>query len=138
MDLEPLCRFTAYLNRPEMVADTPRGRRLIGPIVRAELTGDRFHATQAGTSAADWLVMGPDGTTFIDVRIAFRTDDGARLFMSYLGRADWSGGVMSAPVFSTPVFETAHPDYAWLNRVLCVGKGSVFEGGAEYELAVLR
>lgn len=138
MRIEPLCRFTASLARTELVADTPRGRRIIGPIVDARLAGDRLTAAQVGRSAADWLVIGPDGTTFIDVRIALRTTDGARLFMSYSGRADWSGGVMSGPVYSTPVFETADPRYAWLNAVLCAAKGTVSASGAEYEIGVLR
>lgn len=137
MEIEHLCTFTAHLARTEMVATTPRGRRVIGPIVDSELTGDRLTATQVGTSAADWLVMGPDGTTFIDVRIAFKTHDGARLFMAYRGRADWSGGIMSGPVFSTPVFETQDERYAWLNPILCVGKGRVFDGGAEYQIGRL-
>lgn len=138
MDLEPLGRFTASLARTEFVGSTPRGRRIIGPIVNARLTGDRLQASQAGTSAADWLVLGPDGTIFIDVRIAFRTDDGARIYMSYSGRGDWSAGVMSGAVFATPVFETADERYRWLNGVLCAAKGMVSAGGAEYELAVLR
>jgi hypothetical protein len=138
VELEPLCRFSAGLARTEMVASTPRGRRIVGPIIESKLTGERLSATQVGTSAADWLVMGPDGTIYIDVRIAWKTDDGARLYMTYLGRGDWSGGVLSGDVFSTPVFETADPRYAWLNSVVCVAKGRVFEGGAEYEIAVLR
>jgi hypothetical protein len=138
MQLEPLTRFTATLGRTELVASTPRGRRIIGPIADSALEGERLTARQVGTAAADWLLMGPDGTVFIDVRIAFRTHDGARLFMAYTGRADWSTGVMSAPVFSTPRFETEDSRYAWLNPVLCAARGSVSERGAEYEIAVLR
>lgn len=138
MQLEPLTRFTAKLARTEMVGSTPRGRRIIGPIIDSRLEGERLNAVQVGTSAADWLVMAADGTTYIDVRIAFLTDDGARLYMTYHGRADWSHGVMSDAVFSTPCFETADPRYAWLNPVLCAAKGRVFDGGAEYDVAVLR
>lgn len=137
MEIEHLCTFTAHLARTEMVATTPRGRRVIGPIVDSSLTGERLTARQVGTSAADWLVLGPDGTTYIDVRIAFKTDDGAYLYMAYRGRADWSQGIMSGPVFSTPVFETQDHRYTWLNSILCVGKGLVFEGGAEYQIGRL-
>lgn len=138
MELEPLCRFTASLAKVEMVASTPRGRRIIGPIVESSLAGERLEATQVGTSAADWLLMGPDGSTYIDVRIAFRTHDGARIYMSYLGRADWSAGVYGGPVYAAPVFETQDERYTWLNTVLCAAKGRVFDGGAEYEIAALR
>jgi len=138
MQLEPLCTFTAQLSRTELVASTPVGRRIIGPIHSATLTGDRLRATQRGTSAADWLVMGPDGTVQIDVRLVFVTDDGARLFVEYLGKADWSGGVMSGPVYSTPTFATDDPRYRWLNAVQCAARGQVHETGAQYELFVLR
>jgi hypothetical protein len=138
MDIEHLCTFTAHLERTEMIASTPRGRRVIGPIVDSTLVGEHLEARQVGTSSADWLVLAPDGTTYIDVRIAFRTHDGAYLYMSYGGRADWSEGIMSGPVFSTPVFETQDERYAWLNPILCVGRGRVFEGGAEYAIGRLR
>lgn len=138
MQLEHLCRFTAELERTELVAQTPRGRRIIGPIVHSRLEGARLKATQRGTSAADWLLLAEDGTTSIDVRLAFVTDDGARLYMSYRGRADWSGGVMSGAVYSTPVFEVEDERYRWLNAVVCAGKGQVASDGAEYEIYVLR
>ena len=138
MELEPLCRFTASLARTELVVEGPLGRRIIGPIVGARLEGERLKATQRGTSAADWLLLAADGTTYIDVRMALRTDDGAYLYLAYHGRADWSDGVMSGPVYSAPTFATEDPRYRWLNSVQCAAKGRVFDGGAEYEMAILR
>lgn len=138
MRLEPLCTFTARLSKTELVATTPLGRRIIGPIHGATLTGERVRAVQRGTSAADWLVMGPDGTVQIDVRLVFVTDDGARLYLEYLGRADWSGGVMSGPVYSVPTFSTDDPRYSWLNSVQCAARGQVRQDGADYEMFVLR
>ncbi len=138
MELEPLCRFTAELNRTELVVPGPLGRRIIGPIINARLEGERLKASQRGTSAADWLLLADDGTTYIDVRMALVTDDGAFIYLTYAGRADWSGGVLSGPVYSAPTFATEDPRYQWLNPLQCAGKGRVFEGGAEYEIAVLR
>lgn len=138
MHIDHLCRYEAKLARTEMVATTPRGSRIIGPIVNSTLEGERISARQVGTSAADWMVLGPDGTTFIDVRIVFRTHDDAWVYMSYKGRADWSGGVMSGPVFSTMVFETQDERYAWLNPVLAVGRGVVTDAGGDYEIGILR
>lgn len=136
--LVPLCRFTASLGRPEMVADTPRGHRIIAGIKDARLEGDRIRATQRGTSGADWLVIGTDGTAFVDVRIAFRTDDGAFIYMEYGGRGDWSGGPMSGPVYSAPHLETGDERYAWLNFIQVVGKGEVAADGAHYDLYEVR
>jgi uncharacterized protein DUF3237 len=41
-----------------------------------------------GTSTADWVLIGPEGTGTLDVRAAFSTDDGATIFVQYHGRAD--------------------------------------------------
>ena len=138
VELIPLCEFTATLGRPEMVADTPRGRRIIAGINNGRLDGDRLHASQRGTTAADWLVIGTDGTAFVDVRISFRTDDGAFIQMTYSGRGDWGEGPMTAPVYSAPYFETDDERYTWLNTIQVVGRGEVAEEGARYELFEVR
>ncbi len=137
MQARPFGTFTAPLARVEFVGTTPLGRRLIGPIVGARLEGPHLAATQRGTSAADWLLRGPDGTTLVDVRIAMRTDDGAFLYISYAGRADWSGGIGSGPVYSAFRFDTEDPRYRWLNRRLVAGRGMVFEDHGEYDLFLL-
>lgn len=138
LELIPLCAFTASLGRPEMVADTPRGHRIVAGIKDGRLEGERLQATQRGTSAADWLVIGSDGTAFIDVRISFRTDDGAFIQMTYSGRGDWSDGPMTAPVYSAPYFETDDERYRWLNTIQVVGRGEVADQGARYDLFEVR
>jgi hypothetical protein len=45
-----------------------------------------------GVAASDWLVVGPEGTGMIDVRLAIQTDDGAAINMKYNGRLDASQG----------------------------------------------
>ena len=137
MQARPFGTFTAPLARVEFVGTTPLGRRLIGPIVGGRIEGPVLNATQRGTSAADWLLRGPDGTTVIDVRMALRTDDGAFLYLSYSGRADWSGGVGSGPVYSAFRFDTDDERYRWLTSRLVVGRGQVGEDHGEYDLQLL-
>lgn len=137
MQARPFGTFHAPLARVEFLGTTPRGHRLIGPLVGARLDGPVLAATQRGTSAADWLLRGPDGTTVIDVRIAMRTDDGAHLYITYDGRADWSGGIGSGPVYSAFRFDTDDPRYRWLTRRLVVGRGQVCEDHGEYALFLL-
>lgn len=134
MELTPLCRFTAFISRPEIVADTPRGRFLVGGIKDGRLDGDRVRASQRGTAAADWLIIGTDGTALVDVRISFRTDDGAYLYMDYRGRGDWSKGSMTGPVFSSHYWETEDPRYRWLHTAGVVGRGEVAEGNELYDI----
>lgn len=134
MELQHLCRFTAYISRPEIVADTPRGRFLVGGIKDGRLEGDRLRASQRGTSAADWLIIGTDGTALVDVRISFRTDDGAFLYMDYRGRGDWSKGSMTGPVFSAHYCESEDPRYHWLHTAGIFGYGAVAEGNDTYDI----
>lgn len=137
MDLQPFGTFTAPLNRVEFVGSTPRGRRMVGPIVDARLEGPHVSASQRGTSAADWLLTAPDGSTVIDVRISLRTDDGAFIQVTYSGRADWSGGVGSGPVHSAFRFDTEDSRYRWLNSRLVLGKGQVELDHGAYDLFLL-
>ena len=79
-----------------------------------------------GSAAADWLLVGPEGTTTLDVRFAFKTEDGATIFVQYHGRSDASQG-FGAPVYVAPRFETCDERYLWLNRIQAVGKGILNE-----------
>ncbi|GAA1541934.1 hypothetical protein HD600_000861 [Microbacterium ginsengiterrae] len=138
MRIEPFGTFRAPLSRVEFRGDASRGHRLVGPIVGATIDGPLLRATQNGTSAADWLLQGPDGTVFIDVRISMRTDDGAPLQITYSGRADWPDGVGSGPVRAAFVFETDAPQYRWLCSRMVVGVGSVEQTHGSYSLAMLH
>lgn len=97
-----------------------------------------LRAKQEGTSAADWLLQGPDETVLIDVRVSMRTDDGAALQIAYSGRAHWPDGVGSGAVRAAFVFETDAPEYRWLCSRMVVGVGSVEQTHGSYSLAILR
>ena len=115
--LVPLCRATIHLGELRHV-DTAAGRRLVGEILGSRWEGERLRASQVG-SGSDWLVYLPDGLATVDVRIQLRTDDGADLLVRYTGRSDVTAGHITTSV----LFETGHPDYTWLNRVMAVGRG---------------
>lgn len=132
MELQPFCTFSASVQKPEFAADTPAGRRVIVGIADAHFTGDGFAASQIGVAAADWLLTRPDGTALPDVRLTLVTDDGARLFVQYHGRADWSAGPGTGPVYIAVTFETADQRYLWMNRSLFVGRGGLVDGGVCY------
>jgi hypothetical protein len=129
--------MTAQLSTPFMLDGTPAGSRWIFEVESGALEGDRLRAKLKGVAAADWLVIGPDGTGTLDVRVLVETDDGALVFIQYNGRVDTSKG-LDAPVYSTPRFETGDKRYLWLNKIQAVGKGR-FEGSTlTYELFELR
>ena len=77
-----------------------------------------------GSAAADWVLIGPEGTGTLDVRAAFSTDDDATIFVQYHGRADLSEGLnLPLTVYVAPRFETCDERYMWLNRIQAIGKG---------------
>ncbi len=138
MELIPFARYTAEVLKPDFVGDTPAGRRMIVGIRQARWEGERFKASQRGESAADWLILAPDGTATPNVRMTLRTDDGAFIFAEYYGRADWSGGAGSGPVYISLGFEAEDDRYAWLNKTQFVGKGGLEGATVGYDIFALR
>jgi hypothetical protein len=86
------------------------------------------------------LTVGPEGTGTLDIRVTFRTDDGAIIFGQYDGRVDASQGLdLPKTIYVAPRFETGDERYAWLNRIQAVGKGIVHEDlSLDYEWYELR
>ena len=138
MELIPFCRYTASVLKPDFVGQTPAGTRMIVGVREARFEGERFSAGQRGESAADWLVVSPDGTASPNVRMTLRTDDGAFVFVEYHGRADWSAGSGTAPVYVAVGFEVEDERYAWMNKVQFVGKGGLTDGRVAYDIYELR
>jgi hypothetical protein len=85
----------------------------------------------------------------IDARAILRTDDGATIHMTYLGRAIFPNDLLAdvrdparrhlidpARYYfrTTPLFETGAETYAWLNDIVCVAGGRLTEQGLDYEV----
>jgi len=135
-ELVPLATMTAELRRPFVLTGTPIGERRIFEVSSGSITGYRINGSMKGSAAADWLVVGPDGTGTLDVRALVETDDGALVFIQYTGRVDVT--VADAPVYSTPRFETGDDRYRWLNKIQAVGKGRFDGTTLTYELCEVR
>jgi hypothetical protein len=119
LELVPLCKALMPVHETHAIEGTPEGSLLIGELRGATLEGERLNARQVGHAAADWLTVSPAGFATVDVRITFKTDDGALLFMSYEGRSNLETGVACA----APKFKTGDPRYAWLNGIQAIAKG---------------
>ncbi len=118
-ELVPLCSMRIEISEAIVLENTPAGTRMIGEIAAVRCQGERLNARQRGRAAADWLLLTPDGTGFVDVRLALETDDGALVYVEYTGRSNLDTGV----AYSTPTFQTGDERYRWLNRVQCVARG---------------
>ena len=142
IDLVPLCTLRVQLKPPIAVGTGCAGTRVIIEVASVQVKGDRLRAELMGAAAADWQLIGPEGTATLDVRAALRTDDDAIIFMQFYGKSpqDASQGLQPpATIYVTPRFETGDERYAWLNRVQAVGKGTVHEDlSLDYEWYEVR
>lgn len=120
IELVPLCEATLQIGELIALENTPTGSLQIGEIIESSWRGERFQAQQRGRAAADWLDVAPDGTARVDVRLVVETDDGALVYVAYGGRFDAERSV----AYTTPVFRTGDPRYAWMNRIQAVGRAA--------------
>jgi hypothetical protein len=127
MELRPLASLDLALatDRVFILGATPVGTRMIAEISGAELAGERVTASMKGLAAADWAVLGDDGLAHFEIRMVLETGDGAQIYLSYTGKADWSGGPGSGPIYAVVDFETADERYQWLNRIQVVGQAAM-------------
>jgi hypothetical protein len=90
-----------------------------------------------GVAAADWELIAADGIGALDVRFTLETDDGAVIYVTYLGRIDESLGG-AAPIYAAPLFETGDERYAWLNEIVAIAKGTLDGDTLTYEIYEVR
>ncbi|MEM9203635.1 MAG: DUF3237 domain-containing protein, partial [Actinomycetota bacterium] len=102
MELVPLCTFDATLADMHMIGAGPAGHRTIAEVSGGSVTGERLNGTVKGNAAADWMRTSADGIATLDVRVVVETDDGALIYVTYAGRADWSDGPGTKPIYMAP------------------------------------
>ena len=124
------------------------GARQIWEVSEATLEGDGIRAELAAPGA-DWMRASPDGFWRPDVRVAFRTDDGAGLTLHYTGLVEQTDAFVAAATRNRETgwddqymrmvlhFETGDERYRWLAQSLFVAKGRLL-GTGRVEYAVFR
>lgn len=152
LTLTPLFELQLHIGyeRTWHVENAPAGRRSAFPVDGGEFVGARLRGTVEPTGM-DWVRWRGDGAMEIDMRTMLRTDDGALIAMSYTGMAvvgtdadsiaaaqnfDRSEEASRSVPFArtTPRFETGAPAYAWINRIVAVGKGRRNANGPHYSI----
>lgn len=143
------------LNPPMDLGQTPEGRNMIFTVAGGRFEGPRLKGQVIPMSGADWSRIRADGSGALDVRICLRTDDGALIYASWLGRMqaapehlayaldfakpDDPAGAETRYYFRTnPLFETGDERYAWLNTIVAVGKGRTGDGGVIHEIFAVK
>ena len=128
------------------VGAVPYGSRRLAPVSGGTFEGPRLRGTILSGSSADWLLLRSDGVLELDLRCTLRTDDGALILMRSLGLRHGPPEVIAAIgrgetvdpstyYFRTlPRFETAHPAYSFLNRLIAVASGDRRPEGPIYTI----
>ena len=124
----------------------PFGVRVVASLSGGVVTGERINGTMQG-AGADWLLIGSDGFGRVDVRGQIVTDDGAVVYVQYVGLLEMNRSVGAASIDATaetaygdqyfritPRFETGDERYAWLNTSVFLAEGRIATDGVEYEV----
>jgi len=141
----PLFTLTLQVAGMQAIGATPNGNRRIGLVAGGSFQGERLRGTVL-PGGADWIIVRPDGSTTLDVRLVLQTEDGATIGMTYRGMRHGPPAVMERMnrgenvdpteyYFRTSVaFETAAAQYDWLNRIIAVGTGRRPPEGPVYDV----
>ena len=130
---------------PQKIGAVPHGTRVTAPIASGHFEGPRLRG-KALPGGGDWTLLRGDGVLELDLRVTLETDDGALIHMASFGLRHGPPEVLAAIArgetvdsttyyFRTTLrFETAHPKYAFLNRLLAVSTGDRRPAGPLYTI----
>jgi len=146
MNTRLLMTMHVKVGTPLNIGAVPHGTRRTAPLDGGTFEGPRLRGTILPGGSADWLLLRSDGVLEMDLRFTLRTDDGALISMRSFGLRHGPPEVIAAlgrgetvdPTtyyFRTmPRFETAHPAYVFLNRLIAVATGDRRPEGPIYTI----
>jgi hypothetical protein len=147
--LQFLARVRADVEVPQLLGETLLGERRIVPIAGGEIEGPELRG-RILPGGADWQVVSSDRTALLEARYTVQTDDGALVYVRNIGirhgppevleRLQRGEPVDPADYYfrSTPRFESSHPRYAWLNRIVAVGSGARLANEVRLDIYAVR
>ena len=128
-----------------IVGATPASYRRIGVVTGGSFEGERLSG-EVLDGGSDWQSVRNDGATTLNVRLVLKTRDDALIGMTYQGVRHGPTDVVerlengeavdpTSYYFRTnPLFETAAPQYDWINRVVGIGIGHRSADGRIYSI----
>jgi hypothetical protein len=132
MELRPFGTLTIHTD-PDglfMLGKTSAGQRIIQEFLSVSFEGERLKGTMTAKAGADWLTLDPEGNATIDIRLLLLTDDGAHVFVTLIGMANWAERMGGGPIYSMARLESGDERYRWVNNLPLVSKGEITEGRA--------
>ena len=146
MNTRLLMTLRVVVATPQNIGAVPHGTRRTVPISGGDFAGPRLRGAVLSNGSADWLLLRADGVLEMDLRVTLRTDEGALISMRSFGFRHGPPEVMAAigrgetvdPASyyfrTTPRFETSHPAYTFLNRLVAVATGDRRAEGPIYTI----
>jgi Protein of unknown function (DUF3237) len=140
-----LFTLTLSVGAPQPIGAGPAGNRRVVTVAGGRFEGERLRGTVL-EGGSDWLLVRPDETTVLDVRLVLKTHDGALIGLTYRGFRHGPAEVLERVNRGDPVdpasyyfrvamgFETASPQYEWVNRIIAIGTGRRTSEGPVYEV----
>lgn len=146
--MEHVCTYRANLQDPVIVSSAEGDVRVNFYVTDGEVWGPRLKG-KVLPIGGDWLTLRRDGVCMLDVRAALQSEDGAHIDVAYNGvldlgpdgHANFLKGVVPdlVKIRAAPRLRTAHPDYAWVNRVqfINIGEGRLKDKQVQYDVYAL-
>jgi hypothetical protein len=140
-----VAEIRVQLSPPIEVGDGPTGARRIIPIIGGTVSGPRLSG-KILPSGADFQLIRHDNLAEIQARYIVETPSGARIYVENTGLRRASPEVSDrlkrgelvdpALVYfrTTPRFETAAADFAWLGRSIFICAGARFPDHVQFNL----
>jgi hypothetical protein len=119
--------------------------RRVGVVPGGAFEGERLSGDVLD-GGSDWQSVRSDGSTTLNVRLVLRTKDDALITMTYQGVRHGAAEIIdriekgeavdpTSYYFRTnPLFETAAPQYDWINRIVAIGVGHRQADGPIYSV----
>lgn len=145
MDSRLLMTLQVAVGGAQKIGAAPRGTRVTAPIASGRFEGPRLRG-KVLPGGGDWTLLRGDGVLELDLRITLETDDGVLIHMTSFGLRHGPPDVIAALARgervdaaayyfrTTPRFETGHPKYAFLNRLIAVSSGDRRPEGPIYTI----
>ena len=145
MDSRLLMTMQLAVAGAQKIGAVPHGTRVTVPIANGHFEGPRLRGAVL-PGGGDWTLLRGDGVLELDLRVTLETDDGALIHMRSFGLRHGPPDAIAALArgdrvdpstyyFRTmPRFETGHPKYAFLNRLVAVSSGERRVAGSSYTI----
>jgi hypothetical protein len=135
LSAQPIFTIRSGLAGIRKLGATPYGERRIIDILDGTVDGPKLNG-RVLPGGADWQIVRADGVVHLHARYTIETDKGGLILVDSEGYRHGPPDVMERLARDETVdpsqyyfrafmrFETSDPASAWLNRILCIGRGT--------------